>query len=704
MIWCDPFGSPQPFIGPTVSPAWVRSSPGFHLDQLRFRDPSHFVAGNVHHHSEFWDCMLRDSPREGLISNIIHDGVDVFDFFKHFHGTFQGKHYSSSTPPAMTFKNSHSCNIFSEFITDTILDWVASGAVEVCGVVNEVDPPHLVLPLTVEPTKPRLCHDERFLNLWIKDSPFKLDFITDLPRYVFQGHFQTVIDDKNGYQHVMLSQGSRKYFGFQWNNFYFVFRVLPFGWKASAFIYHTMGLVVSDYTRSFGVPLSQYIDDRHVGQLMVRDNNFMFPPSEEMAASACFIVCYTLINAGYFINLDKSVLTPVTSLRFLGFLSDSVLQAFLIPEDKKAKFIELRDNILGAKSVAIKTLQRFAGKAISFSLALPAFKLYCREIFSAVGKNAKSFKGQVPIVGKLREEILYWIFLDSWVDHLPWMSENHALISLYSDASLSAWGGVVSFGDEKLEVRDYWPHSGEVRSIGLLEALALRHVLFSVQDKLFNCRVDVWVDNLALVTMWSGGGGRVSEINDVIKQIHSLARQKNLDISVKHVPSSHNPADGLSRSLSDSDCMLSAKAWSFLERMFGPHDFDLMSLDSNSQLSRSGSPLPHFSPWPTSQCKGVNFFTQNVLGRGNLYVFPPFILVGPVLRYLASFQERLSVTVVVFDIRPRKYWWPILQALSIGSIRVGTKGDPSTLLFPSKDGFIPRPLQWDLWAFRCLFT
>ena len=47
---------------------------------------------------------------------------------------------------------------------------------------------------------------------------------------------------------------------------FFVFRTLPFGFKASAFIYHNLGLAVSHAARSFGVHLSQYIDDRHVSQ------------------------------------------------------------------------------------------------------------------------------------------------------------------------------------------------------------------------------------------------------------------------------------------------------------------------------------------------------------------------------------------------------------------------------------------------------
>ena len=135
------------------------------------------------------------------------------------------------------------------------------------GRVSEVTPPHLVLPLAVEPSKPRLCHDERYLNLWIRDLPFRLDHLPDLPRYVLAGHFQTSFDDKSGYQHVLLHSSSRTYFVLEWNDVNFVFCTLPFDWKASAFIYHNLGLFVTDAAHSFGVPVSQYIDDRHVGRL-----------------------------------------------------------------------------------------------------------------------------------------------------------------------------------------------------------------------------------------------------------------------------------------------------------------------------------------------------------------------------------------------------------------------------------------------------
>lgn len=62
-----------------------------------------------------------------------------------------------------------------------------------CWKVGHVFPPlpHLVMPLTVEPSKPRLCNDNHFLNLWIKDKPFHLASITGLPLYFTPSSFQS---------------------------------------------------------------------------------------------------------------------------------------------------------------------------------------------------------------------------------------------------------------------------------------------------------------------------------------------------------------------------------------------------------------------------------------------------------------------------------------------------------------------------------
>ena len=111
--------------------------------------------------------------------------VDVHEFLAPFKEDYKGQSYQSDFPPHRLFKNSISCKSFVKCISRTIIDRLASGAISVWGRVNEVEPPHLVTPLTVEPTKPRLCNDNRFLNLWIKDCPFNLDSIGLLASHYF---------------------------------------------------------------------------------------------------------------------------------------------------------------------------------------------------------------------------------------------------------------------------------------------------------------------------------------------------------------------------------------------------------------------------------------------------------------------------------------------------------------------------------------
>ena len=67
------------------------------------------------------------------------------------------------------------------------------------------------MPLTVEPSKPRLCNDNRFLNLWMVDKPFHLDRLPGILRYVTKDSFQSVTNDKSGYDHVFLTSRSRTF-------------------------------------------------------------------------------------------------------------------------------------------------------------------------------------------------------------------------------------------------------------------------------------------------------------------------------------------------------------------------------------------------------------------------------------------------------------------------------------------------------------
>ena len=54
--------------------------------------------------------------------------------------------------------------------------------------------------------------------------------------------------------HVFLHPSSYTFFGFEWEGRYSVHTTLPFGWKTSAYIYHSISLAATSYIRSLGVP------------------------------------------------------------------------------------------------------------------------------------------------------------------------------------------------------------------------------------------------------------------------------------------------------------------------------------------------------------------------------------------------------------------------------------------------------------------
>ena len=99
--------------------------------------------------------------------------------------------------------------------------------------------------------------------------------------------------------------------------------------------------------------------------------------------------------------------------------------------------------------------------------------------------------------------------------------------------------------------------------------------------------------------------------------------------------------------------MLSNSAWEQVERLFGPHTFDLMSLDSNCQRNRVGLRLPHFTPCATPESSGI--FAHSLPLDHNIYVFPPFVLIAPFLKYVLEQDFHGAFTIVVPDLKPRRF-------------------------------------------------
>lgn len=299
LTWCDKNGKPLSFVRPTVPPRLVVSDPSLaNLAQLRFRKLDSFQAGSLHNHVDFWENLISSTgyscPKVSLLK-IMREGVKVYDFFQHFKGNFEGRRYDSGVPLVSVFPNSTCCRLFCIFIESTILHWISQGVIKVHDMIGVCSPPHVVLPLTVEPTKPRLGHDECFLNLWTRDLPFKLDHLPDLPRYVLLGHFQTMFDDNNGYQHLKIHPDSQEFFRFSWRGYFSPFldgKQVPFYITTLAlllpplrvlwvYLYHSISMIDMWASYSHPTGLVTCLGDRNITSLLRYSRTPLRRPGEQ---------------------------------------------------------------------------------------------------------------------------------------------------------------------------------------------------------------------------------------------------------------------------------------------------------------------------------------------------------------------------------------------------------------------------------------
>ncbi|KAK3252032.1 hypothetical protein CYMTET_38656 [Cymbomonas tetramitiformis] len=300
------------------------------------RDPGEFRVGTIHECTQFWDTVVTSSEMGLLVKEWAKNGVSILDFFQHFSGTYEGARFDSRTPPKMQFKNHAIPDHLIPWISGKIQDELRWGAIRVWGKEGECSPPHLVMPVGVEPAKPRKLNDARFLNLWCKDIPFTYESVTMLPQILEVGDPAFIMDQANGFFHVRLTEESQQYMGFLWDGVYYVYTVLNFGWKLAPVIYSAFAGEFAGFIRRLGIPYLYYIDDNAGGPAPVGASTLT---KQERAKISAFVVSSCMTAAGYFIHLEKTEFIPSLTITWLGIGIDLAKQEFFIPQKKWDKFL-----------------------------------------------------------------------------------------------------------------------------------------------------------------------------------------------------------------------------------------------------------------------------------------------------------------------------------------------------------------------------
>lgn len=723
-------------IAATPPPIAALPSPS----QLCFPHPLHFAANQLAMHVPAWEELLSgrgDGPR---LLSWIADGVRVAEFWAPFKGAFEGRSYSSVSPPRFEGRNHASVAADLDFVRAEVAKGVASGAMRLVGAVGAVQAPQLVQPLGVVTTsKQRLIYDCRFGNLWCSFPSFAYDAVTMVPALVDADPSLThalAFDHASGYHHVRLSAESTTYFGFELDGAYYEFLSLPFGWSPACFVYQALTRALCDFlSAATGAPHLAYLDDVFA---LVRGS---------MGAAVAYVTCVVMMHLGYFLQLPKCRLQPAARQQWLGFEVDIANRMFAVTAKKADTLRAACAGILAAGRVEALDLERLIGKLIALRVAVPGALLFVRQLYAllsaaqeAAPPSLRFAAGALLLSAGARRELQFWGgHLDPSNAFRRWRSTRHVTVVVYTDSSGTRWGGTVDCPPaggigEPLSIAcgEVWGPADVAKHITAKEALAQPRVLACVPPQyLRGATVDLHTDASAVHNMNGGDrslqeeggyflghqGSSSADMNEAAIEMFDLQQELGFDVRSHWLSSAANwKADAFSRLSLLYEYMLSPLLWRVILAALGFPALDLMSSAplTNSLPALPGTvsaPLPFISRLHVPRAAGVDIFRQQLERGGRLYyVHPPPPLVGSVIALLRE-QRALVIIVVVAPARGcsvlEAAWWDELRrrCISGDSLLLAKKGAPDAFRHVSKGGdWAPGPtLKQDLWAFKVDF-
>ena len=633
------------------------------LEEAIFRSELAFKPANLQEHRQFWEEeILKQHPQKKTLLSWI-EGVKIEEFLNSFTDSeFQGIKLHSHYPQSQVFPN-YVPQEFETFMDDTVKEWVQSGALkdwEGIRKPNEPVIPTVVSPLGIEPTKPRALWDGRFVNEFCKEIPFSMDNVVKVAEVSWKDAYFFKLDHKNGYQHVPLHRDSWKFFGIFWKGKYYVFTVLPFGWKSSPVVYHTLTEAVAMYLRSYGIPMVVWIDDMFgMTQLVYKKGN-----DEEQFQSAMrsmVATTWVLFLAGYFLGIPKCFLIPEQVMTYLGIDCDSRTMRFSVPEKRREKYVTILQQLMMKTSVSYSELEQMVGRLVSLECAVSAGMWYTRYQYAAMANSGvrpdskKRLKNSTMIfvTPKIREEWYLWIYFLQENKGSPWKSFSNIFVKadVSSDASGRCFAGVVDFpnGTSKITAGEF----GETmlrQDIQVKEGEALRATLSMivhqlpelVKGKTLVCKID---NQVLKAVLERKGTSHNLALTEVGKKIYWLMEKGQFFLSCEYVQSELNVSDKFTRESPGLETSLTDHAFKVIWDHFGPFKWDLMATSANVNKNLQGEPLLFFSRYYDEKSKGVDLFKQPLHLCQEMFCFPPIPMISRVLKYFE--QQRISCVMVL---------------------------------------------------------
>ncbi len=501
--------------------------------------------------------------------------------------------------------------------------------------------PYFIVPKKSGGLRPIL--DLRVLNRALHRLPFKM--LT--PKRIF-GCVRTqdwfaAIDLKDAYFHVSILPRHRPFLRFAFEGRAYQYKVLPFGLSLSPRVFTKVAEAALVPLREQGVRILNYLDDW-----------LILAQSQDQLCEHRDMVLSHLSQLGLQVNWEKSKLSPVQRISFLGMELDSVSQTARLTQERAQSVLNCLNTFKNRTAAPLKQFQRLLGHMAAAAAVTPLGLLHMRPLQHWLHGRVPRWAWQsgtlrVQVTPACRQTFTPWSDLSFLRAGVPLEQvSRHAVV--YTDASAKGWGA--TFNGHA--VSGVWTDPQLHWHINCLELLAVHLALNRLKRRLRGEHVLVRTDNTATVAYINRQGGlRSRRMSQLARHLLLWSRKHLRSLRAIHIPGLLNrTADELSRAALPGEWRLHPQTVQLIWRRFGLAQVDL------------------FASLETSHCQLFYSLTDGTLGTDALahswprglrkYAFPPVSLLAQTLCKVREEEEQI---LLVAPYWPTRTWFPELMLL-----------------------------------------
>ena len=380
--------------------------------------------------------------------------------------------------------------------------------------------PYLIVPKKSGGLRPIL--DLRVLNRALHRLQFKMLTQKRIFRCVRPQDWFAAIDLKDVYFHVSILPRHRPFLRLAFEGLAYQYKVLPFRLSQSPCVF-------TEVTEAALVPLREQ---------SVRILNWLIlAQSRDQLCEHRDVVLRHLSLLGLQVSWEKSKLSPLQRISFLGMELDSVEQTARLTEERARSVLACLNTSKSRTAVPLKLFQRLLGHMVATAALTPLGLSHMRPLrhwlYGRVPRWAwKRGSHRVQVTPACLQTLTPWSDLAFLRAGVPLEQiSRHAVV--YTDASTTGWGATYNGH----AVSGVWTGPQLQWHINCLELLAVHLALNRLKGLLRGKHVLIQTDNTATVAYINRQGGLRSRRMSQLARHLLLWSQKFLrSLRAVHIP------------------------------------------------------------------------------------------------------------------------------------------------------------------------